>query len=498
MTIDEDRALDALDPDELARQRGPMRPDRLLSVRARQSRRLAAHTFRFVDLVALIALCGVGATAASPQRLMDTSLGRVVPFVVGAVGLARMIRATGSYRFGRRESAPAHLGRIALSGVIAVLASVCVAWLFVDDAAFVRSVALWLILSTVALIVLHALWVLLVGRWRRAGWLIPNIAIVGATAQAEELIVGALEHRDLNVIGIFDDRRERSPFAVNGVPVLGDVAALVEHKIVPYVDLIVIAVDPAASARVRQITAQLSVLPNKVTLLVDSEGGSRAAAIAQFADAPLAPLNSAVDDDRRTFAKRMQDLVLGVPLLLLAAPVMALVALAIKLDSPGPVFFRQRRHGFNNEQILVWKFRSMRHEAADATAARQVTANDDRVTRVGRVLRSTSLDELPQLFNVIRGEMSLVGPRPHAIGMKTGDVESARLVAEYAHRHRVKPGMTGWAAINGSRGPLHEAAEVGRRVALDVDYIERHSFWLDLRIIALTIPNLLGDRHAVR
>jgi lipopolysaccharide/colanic/teichoic acid biosynthesis glycosyltransferase len=139
------------------------------------------------------------------------------------------------------------------------------------------------------------------------------------------------------------------------------------------------------------------------------------------------------------------------------------------------VFFRQRRHGFNNEEIVVWKFRSMRADAADAKAERQVSANDDRVTRTGRFLRSTSLDELPQLINVVRGEMSLVGPRPHAIGMKTGEVESARLVAEYAHRHRIKPGMTGWAAINGSRGPL-----------------------LDLRIMAMTVPSLLGDRHAVR
>jgi lipopolysaccharide/colanic/teichoic acid biosynthesis glycosyltransferase len=162
------------------------------------------------------------------------------------------------------------------------------------------------------------------------------------------------------------------------------------------------------------------------------------------------------------------------------------------------VFFRQRRHGFNNEAILVWKFRSMRHEAADAKAARQVTADDDRVTKVGKFIRKTSLDELPQLFNVLRGEMSMVGPRPHAIGMKSGDVESEKLVARYAHRHRMKPGVTGWAAINGSRGPVDTAELVQERVALDIEYIERQSFWLDLYIIAMTIPCLLGDRSAVR
>jgi lipopolysaccharide/colanic/teichoic acid biosynthesis glycosyltransferase len=140
----------------------------------------------------------------------------------------------------------------------------------------------------------------------------------------------------------------------------------------------------------------------------------------------------------------------------------------------------------------------MKQEAADATASRQVTHDDDSVTRIGRFIRKTSLDELPQLLNVIAGEMSLVGPRPHAIGMKTGHVESARLVADYAHRHRIKPGMTGWAAVNGSRGPLHTAQDVRRRVQLDVDYIERQSLWMDLWIMAITVPVLLGDRAAIR
>jgi exopolysaccharide biosynthesis polyprenyl glycosylphosphotransferase len=323
--------------------------------------------------------------------------------------------------------------------------------------------------------------------------------VVGATAHAEDLITAAIERRDVNIIGIFDDRRERSPLALLGVPVLGDTDAMLRHRVMPYVDLVVVTIDPEAAARVREITARLSVLPNELTLLLDDPvANRRAAAIDQLADAPLAPLRASADADRRAFAKRVQDVVIGLVALIAAAPVLALIALAIRLDSPGPIFFRQRRHGFNNEEIVVWKFRTMRHEAADARAERQVTANDDRVTRVGRILRSTSLDEVPQLLNVIAGEMSLVGPRPHAIGMKTGDVESEQLVAEYAHRHRIKPGMTGWAAIHGSRGPMHEPEEVMRRVALDVEYIERQAFWLDLEIMVRTIPSMLGDRSAIR
>ncbi|HTX49719.1 MAG TPA: sugar transferase, partial [Caulobacteraceae bacterium] len=200
---------------------------------------------------------------------------------------------------------------------------------------------------------------------------------------------------------------------------------------------------------------------------------------------------------RRALVKRIADLVIGVLALVALAPLMIAIAIAIKLDSPGPVFFRQRRHGFNSEEILVWKFRTMRKGSGEGPI-QQVTKGDPRVTRVGRILRPLSLDELPQLFNVLTGEMSLVGPRPHAVGMKTGETVSAKLVAEYAHRHRMKPGITGWAAVNGSRGPVDTAELVRRRVALDIEYIERQSLLLDLMIMVRTIPCLLGDKLAVR
>jgi exopolysaccharide biosynthesis polyprenyl glycosylphosphotransferase len=250
---------------------------------------------------------------------------------------------------------------------------------------------------------------------------------------------------------------------------------------------------------VSQLVDRLRTLPNEVTLFVDVEGGERRAqTLSRITDAPITFLPGQQDRERRAFEKRLQDVVVAGLGLIVAAPLLLAVAVAVKLDSPGPVLFRQRRHGFNNEIITVWKFRSMRHETADATAARQVTAEDDRITRVGRFIRRTSLDELPQLFNVLRGEMSIVGPRPHAIGMMTGRAEASRLVAEYAWRHRIKPGITGWAQINGSRGPVHTAAEVRQRVALDIEYIERQSLRLDLWIILMTLPCLLGDRSAVR
>lgn len=479
--------------------RGPLRPEQLLSVRKRQGRRLGAHGFRAFDVLFLSVATAVAIRLLIEQPLLRTTVGEDLPFVVGALFLVRLLRSAGLYRFGRNERLASHAARLVACIVGAMLAWVATRGLIGGTQMSIRRSLRWAAVCGLGLAALHLLWWLIVKRWRRQGWLTPNVVIVGATTYAEGLIMEAITSTDMHVLGIFDDRAARSPKAVLGVPVLGDTDALLSHKITPFVDLIVVAVDPLATERVRAITARLAVLPNPVTLIFDpNNAAGRAAAIAQLADAPLSPLNATTDTDRKAFAKRVQDLVIGVPMLIVLTPLLMLVALAVRLDSAGPVFFRQRRHGFNNEEINVWKFRSMRHAAADAKAERQVTANDDRVTRVGRVLRSTSLDELPQLFNVIHGEMSLVGPRPHAIGMKTGDVESARLVAEYAHRHRIKPGMTGWAAIKGSRGPLNEAAEVSKRVALDVDYIDRQSFWLDLNIMVRTVPGMLGDRHAVR
>ncbi len=480
-----------------AARRGPFRPGVWLNTRRRSSARLASHAFRLADLTALWAVTGYWAAGGRPAALVEASVAVVLPLIIGALSVQALTSSLGLYRFKRDHTLARQLAGLSAvllaSGALAAI----IAWVL--PGGNLSRVATWLATAFCVLNGLHIVWSLLVGHWRRSGALTPNIVVVGATRNAERLINDALQRRDLNVLGVFDDRLARSPDAVAGVPVLGRADDLLKHRMIPYVDRIVVAIDPAAHARVRELTARLQVLPNDVSLLVDPQGeAERDAALAKLAQAPLAPVTTPRSPDQRAFNKRLQDMLIGSLALTLVSPILGLVALAIRLDSPGPIFFRQRRHGFNHEEIVVWKFRSMRHEAADATASRQISANDDRVTRVGRVLRSTSLDELPQLLNVLKGEMSLVGPRPHATGMKTGQTESAALVADYAHRHRMKPGMTGWAAVNGSRGPLDSAEDVRRRVQLDVDYIERQSFWLDLWIMAVTVPVLLGDRAAVR
>ena len=357
----------------------------------------------------------------------------------------------------------------------------------------------WLLFDLPLILALHGLWQAQTWEWRRQGRLTPNIVVVGATDSARALIGAIASSGEAAVLGVFDDRGERAPTELAGVKVLGDTGQLLGHRILPFVDTIVIAVPARAQARVAHLVERLAELPNDIMLLVDHDRGAGAGEIfARLSQGALHRVSGRPGDERRALVKRVQDLIFASIGLVLTAPLFLFLAIAIPLDSPGPVLFRQRRHGFNNEEIVILKFRSMYADATVPTGERQVSANDQRVTRVGRFIRRTSLDELPQILNVLSGEMSLVGPRPHAIGMKTQAVDSARLVAGYAHRHRMKPGLTGWAAINGSRGPLDSAAEVSRRVALDVEYIERQSFWLDLWIMIATVPRLIGDRHKVR
>jgi len=199
-------------------------------------------------------------------------------------------------------------------------------------------------------------------------------------------------------------------------------------------------------------------------------------------------------------AKGAEDLLLGALLTLALLPLMALIAVAIKLSGPGPVLFRQRRHALDNREFEIYKFRTMRWtppSASSSTPPMQQTGRHDlRVTRLGRWLRVSSLDELPQLFNVLQGQMSLVGPRPHATDMRTESRLGDEIAQDYAHRHRVKPGITGWAQVNGARGATDTEAQLRRRIALDLYYIDHWSLLLDLKILALTSAVVLKGTNA--
>lgn len=470
-------------------QRGPLRPERLQPVRSRISGGNLARLFQAGDLLGL----SLASIAATRVMMLPEAMWLGAPLLAIV-----LLVATGAYGMSRRERARRRFGRLLLSAAAAGGGAGTLCGLL-DPAFPALGSATWAAAAAFALIATHLIWGAILANLRSKGLLTPNLIIVGGTQAAQRLIRRAIRTRDVNILGIFDDRRDRVGPSVSGVPVLGKTSDIIDHRILPYVDRIVISVPPKASGRIAQLLQSLAPVPNPISLLLDeTDDDIETKAVGRLADFDLMHVAGAADRSSYHVWKRALDLTLSILGVIALAPLMTTVAIAIKLDSPGPVFFRQRRHGYMNEEFLVWKFRSMRVEATDHRAARQVTADDDRITRVGRFIRRTSLDELPQIFNIISGEMSIVGPRPHAIGMLTGGAEASKLVETYAHRHRIKPGLTGWAAVNGSRGPVDTPEAVRRRVALDLEYVERRSLLLDIAIILRTAPCLLGDADTVR
>jgi Undecaprenyl-phosphate glucose phosphotransferase len=245
--------------------------------------------------------------------------------------------------------------------------------------------------------------------------------------------------------------------------------------------------------RVRLVAEPLRLAPLRVRLVMDPDLAWIAGpAATQIGNSIVVELSREPLHWGERWAKRCFDLVFALAALVLLAPLLLLVAAVIRLETPGPVLFRQSRDGFGDRSFLIYKFRSMR-VLEDGPEIVQAKRGDARITRVGRFIRRTSIDELPQLLNVLRGDMSIVGPRPHAIAH--GELYS-KMIGEYAHRHHVKPGLTGWAQVNGSRGETPTVDSMKRRVSLDLWYIANWSFWLDVRIILMTIGHVLTGRNA--
>jgi Undecaprenyl-phosphate glucose phosphotransferase len=331
----------------------------------------------------------------------------------------------------------------------------------------------------------------LVRRWARQGRLDRRTVIVGSDNNGEQL-VEALKNEydnDIEVLGVFDDRNDsRALDTCAGSPKLGKVDDIVEFARRTRVDLVLFALPISAETRILEMLKKLWVLPVDIRLSAHTNKlRFRPRSYSYLGKVPTLDVFEAPITDWDLVMKWLFDHVVGFIVLLMALPVMALVALAIKLDSPGPVLFRQKRFGFNNERIDVYKFRSMYHDQADPLASKVVTKNDPRVTRVGRFIRKTSLDELPQLFNVVfKSNLSLVGPRPHAVQGKLQSRLFDEAVDGYFARHRVKPGITGWAQINGWRGEIDNEEKIQKRVEFDLYYIENWSALFDSYILLKT------------
>ncbi len=328
----------------------------------------------------------------------------------------------------------------------------------------------------------------------------PNtmMAVVGSGPIAQQLLRGFSNGQPCpRVFGVYDDRAAELPSHCMGHPIRGTVDDLVRHARTARIDTVIVALPLSADLQLVETLNRLRMLPVDVRLCPDAFG----LRLGQVETSHLAGhvFFNVIDRplrDWHSVAKSIEDRLLGAAILALIAPVLLAIAVLIKLDSPGPVLFRQKRYGFNNELIDVLKFRTMHHASADPEARQLTRRNDPRITRIGALLRRTSLDELPQFLNVIRGEMSIVGPRPHALAAKAGPLLYQDAVKYYDARHRVKPGITGWAQVNGWRGETDTVEQIRKRVEYDLYYIEHWSILFDLKIILRTILGGFTGSHA--
>ena len=324
-----------------------------------------------------------------------------------------------------------------------------------------------------------------------------NLVIVGSGQQAQKLLanIAKSQPRFITVRGVFAESPQDMTNGIGGYAILGAVDELTSYIRSNDVDDVVISLPWSADDQITALMNTLRELPVNVYLGADLIGFRLPIrpAPSHFGEMPLVEVMGRPLAGWGGAQKAALDYGLGIILTVLLAPVMILSVIAIRLESKGPAMFRQQRYGFVNRVFEIYKFRTMRYTEAPEKKIVQATRDDPRITRVGRLLRRLSLDELPQLFNVLNGTMSLVGPRPHAV---QHNEDYARIIRGYFARHRVKPGMTGWAQVNGLRGEVKTPEQMEARVKYDIDYVENWSLFFDLKILAMTVVICLTGRNA--
>ncbi len=444
---------------------------------------------------------GLVAFYFAPGDGSDTILTRAVMAAVVAALTVVALQLADAYSIPALRARLRYLPRVAGAfAVIFALTTGSFSLFYGLGAAAAESYGIWFVAGALFLLIERFLVAQGVRNWARNGIMERRAVIVGGGEPAKELI-RMLEQQadnDIRICGIFDDRGEkRSPIMVAGYPKLGTVSELVEFVRMTRIDMLIIALPLSAEARIFELLKKLWVLPVDIRLAAHANRlRFRPRAYSHVGAVPMLDIFKKPIRDWDSVAKRAFDIFFTIVALCLLWPIMVATAIAVKATSEGPVFFMQKRHGFNNEVINVFKFRSMYTNMSDPTAKAAVTKGDPRVTRVGRFIRKTSIDELPQLFNVLKGELSLVGPRPHAVLAQARERAFADIVDGYFARHRVKPGVTGWAQINGWRGEVDSDEKIKFRTAYDLYYIENWSLWFDLKILFLTPVRLLNTENA--
>lgn len=430
----------------------------------------------------------------------------LVLFIIGAFSFAGMLSLGQAYRVEHYERARRQIGHILIGGFPAALAVFVVYYALVpstdDD---FSALAVWAGVTTVALLIERLVFVRIGMAWvRRNALLQRNVVLLGDIDRAYDLVRRSREAHEgnnlLSFVGIFRDEGRvpaaDEPPRLDLPPLLGGTADLLEYAKDQPVDIVIVVKswdDPRAIA---EVATKLNRVATDVMIEMEPDGFMLDyARVTSLAGRPALQIQQRPLKGSLGLLKALEDYVVAGIGVLITAPVLLLAAIAIKLDSPGPVLFRQPRVGLNNAPFMVFKLRTMHYNPTDDGSVSAVK-QDPRVTRVGKLLRSFSIDELPQLFNVLKGEMSVVGPRPHVPNMIIAGNVRYEAISDYVARYRMKPGITGWAQINGMRGGIHTVEKAERGVELDLYYIEHWSIWFDIRIILLTVTKGMADTSA--
>ncbi len=450
----------------------------------REHRNVLPSIFRVADCIVIISTYMISRWLLN-QEISDLTL---AASLLATLTFWMTAEATGLYRLERSQSPDRDLWLLGVNWAVTLAVLLIAAFFLKMGASFSRvSLACWAILGFAVLAWTRMLFRVVLETFIRSHGNQRRFAIAGLNPLGVQLAQSALNNplQGLNFIGFFDDRNNERHCSIpaNAPGYQGKLNELVKRAREGEIATVFITLPMRAENRIRELLDQLSDSTTSVYIVPDffvfellhsrwtNLGGIPAVSVFET---PLYGVDG--------WMKRCLDFAAASFALVVAAPVMCMIAVAIKLTSPGPVFFRQKRYGLDGREILVWKFRSMR-VCDNGPVIKQASKNDPRITRLGAFLRKTSLDELPQLFNVIQGNMSMVGPRPHA---SAHNEQYRRLIRGYMLRHKVKPGITGLAQVEGFRGETDTLNKMERRIELDHRYIREWSLWLDLRILLKT------------
>lgn len=408
-----------------------------------------------------------------------------------------IFQQSGLYRSWRGRPFSDQLGRLMLAGLGASLITFAV-WAVLNLESEISSnmVLIWLLLGIMLICLQRAVFQLIIRHYRRRGVNTKHIMIYGAGKLGQLIAEQARlsPETGYRVIAYLDDDPQLIGSAPGEVPVIGGLLAMDEWLSNNEIDEIWVALPLDA---VQNVTKVLEIADGhmvSVRLFPDLNGLALLNhSVSEMLGLPIIDLNVTQMQGLNRFIKELEDKVLGITFFLLALPIIGVISLAIRLSSSGPVIFKQRRNGWDGQPFTIYKFRTMMQHQEQSGQLTQAKKDDERFTTIGQWLRRTSLDELPQLFNVIQGKMSLVGPRPHAV--EHNNFFQQR-ISGYMRRHRVKPGITGWAQINDLRGEILEIDDMSRRLKHDLYYIEHWSLLFDLRIIIATLLKIFSSKKA--